>query len=130
MYVFRYQANNCPICRAPFRALLQIRALAKSGHSATHPALAAEAHTDGVPPGYELVSLVEALNGPLSAPLPAVTLTNETQDQERDSSTRGKKKSRRRGSREQHHREKERQERRKAQKLKEPQGKNRTTQTP
>ena len=27
----RYQANNCPICRAPFRALLQIRALAKSG---------------------------------------------------------------------------------------------------
>lgn len=108
----RYQANNCPICRAPFRALLQIRALAKSGHSATHPALAAEAHTDGVPPGYELVSLVEALNGPLSAPTPAVTLTNETQDQERDSSTRGKKKSRRRGSREQHHREKERQERR------------------
>lgn len=26
----RYQANNCPICRAPFRALLQIRALHKS----------------------------------------------------------------------------------------------------
>lgn len=25
----RYQANNCPICRAPFRALLQIRALKK-----------------------------------------------------------------------------------------------------
>ncbi|KAI5635477.1 zinc finger, c3HC4 type (RING finger) domain-containing protein [Phthorimaea operculella] len=25
----RYQANNCPICRAPFRALLQIRALQK-----------------------------------------------------------------------------------------------------
>jgi hypothetical protein len=25
----RYQANNCPICRAPFRALLQIRALRK-----------------------------------------------------------------------------------------------------
>jgi len=23
----RYQANNCPICRAPFRALLQIRAV-------------------------------------------------------------------------------------------------------
>lgn len=32
----RYQANNCPICRAPFRALLQIRALQKS--SATHMA--------------------------------------------------------------------------------------------
>lgn len=26
----RYQANNCPICRAPFRALLQIKALQKS----------------------------------------------------------------------------------------------------
>ncbi|TRZ03412.1 hypothetical protein DNTS_030920, partial [Danionella cerebrum] len=23
----RYQANNCPICRLPFRALLQIRAV-------------------------------------------------------------------------------------------------------
>lgn len=26
----RYQANNCPICRAPFRALLQIKALQKA----------------------------------------------------------------------------------------------------
>lgn len=25
----RYQANNCPICRAPFRALLQIKAVQK-----------------------------------------------------------------------------------------------------
>lgn len=25
----RYQANNCPICRAPFRALLQIKAVKK-----------------------------------------------------------------------------------------------------
>lgn len=25
----RYQANNCPICRSPFRALLQIKALQK-----------------------------------------------------------------------------------------------------
>lgn len=54
----RYQASNCPICRAPFRALLQIKALRKS--------------TDGpppegcehIPPGYESVSLIEALNGP------------------------------------------------------------------
>lgn len=29
----RYQANNCPICRAPFRALLQIRALQKSANA-------------------------------------------------------------------------------------------------
>lgn len=28
------QANNCPICRAPFRALLQIRAVQKSVSSA------------------------------------------------------------------------------------------------
>lgn len=26
----RYQANNCPICRAPFRALLQIKAVQKT----------------------------------------------------------------------------------------------------
>jgi hypothetical protein len=43
----------------------QIRALQKTGHSATHPALAGEPQPDGVPPGYELVSLVEALNEPL-----------------------------------------------------------------
>lgn len=100
----RYQANNCPICRAPFRALLQIRALAKSGHSATHPALAAEAHTDGIPPGYELVSLVEALNGPLAAPPPpALILANEVEE----GAAKTKKKSRRRGSR-----DKEREEQR------------------
>ena len=29
----RYQANNCPICRAPFRALLQIKALQKTNGS-------------------------------------------------------------------------------------------------
>ena len=90
----RYQANNCPICRAPFRALLQIRALAKSGHSATHPAYAAEAHTEGIPPGYELVNLVEALNGPLTVPQQTITLASETLEQE---VVRSKKKNRRRG---------------------------------
>jgi len=96
----RYQANNCPICRAPFRALLQIRALQKIGHSATHPALAAEAQTEGVPPGYELVSLVEALNGPFAPPPPpaaAVTLS----EADRDAAGK-KKKSKRRGSKEPH----------------------------
>ena len=92
----RYQANNCPICRAPFRALLQIRALAKSGHSATHPALAAEAQTEGVPPGYELVNLVESLNGPVTVHHQAVTLTSETQQE--GEAGRTKKKNRRRGS--------------------------------
>ena len=52
---------------------------------------------------------MEALNGPLAVPPPAVTLTSETQEQE---VVRGKKKSRRRGSREQQQREKDRQERR------------------
>jgi len=93
----RYQANNCPICRAPFRALLQIRALQKTGHSATHPALAGESQPEGVPQGYELVSLVEALNGPLAQPPPAAAPLSLTE-------TEGgkKKKTKRRGSREQH----------------------------
>nr|XP_040574905.1 E3 ubiquitin-protein ligase MGRN1-like [Lepeophtheirus salmonis] len=68
----RYQANNCPICRAPFRALLQIRALHKV--SASHPAMAAGAHEDGVPPGYVSISLVEALNGPILSSPPAPVL--------------------------------------------------------
>ncbi|EDW00293.1 E3 ubiquitin ligase Rnf157 [Drosophila grimshawi] len=65
----RYQANNCPICRAPFRALLQIRAVQKG--ISTHvlhqntPTSAAGEHTPlDVPPGYIPVSLIEALNGP------------------------------------------------------------------
>ena len=66
----RYQANNCPICRAPFRALLQIRAVQKIGQ-VTHPALPdPDASTEGIPPGYQCVSLVEALNGPLAPPRP------------------------------------------------------------
>nr|XP_045618990.1 probable E3 ubiquitin-protein ligase MGRN1 isoform X8 [Procambarus clarkii] len=89
----RYQANNCPICRAPFRALLQIKALQKNSGACTNPqpssedekpsfvvvsilgaALAGEDEEglhafialsgDNVPPGYEAVSLIEALNGP------------------------------------------------------------------
>ncbi|XP_050663597.1 probable E3 ubiquitin-protein ligase MGRN1 isoform X2 [Leptidea sinapis] len=64
----RYQANNCPICRAPFRALLQIRALQKI----TSPNVAPLAHStnppdgsmENIPAGYEPVSLIEALNGP------------------------------------------------------------------
>lgn len=62
----RYQANNCPICRAPFRALLQIRAVQKIGQ-VTHPALPdPDQSQEGVPPGYQCVSLVEALNGPVN----------------------------------------------------------------
>ncbi|XP_004705899.1 E3 ubiquitin-protein ligase MGRN1 isoform X1 [Echinops telfairi] len=99
----RYQANNCPICRLPFRALLQIRAVRKKpgplgspvsfspvlAQSVDHeehscpfkkpkssPASLAskkpkrETSPDSIPPGYEPVSLLEALNG-LRAASPA-----------------------------------------------------------
>ena len=83
----RFQASNCPICRAPFRALLQLRAMKKSQGSARVPV--GKCHTvseqqdvlwlacvlnafqsdpdicqDDVPEGYEAVTLLEALNGP------------------------------------------------------------------
>lgn len=72
----RYQANCCPICRLPFRALLQIRAMRKklsplspSGFNAviTSHTGDSEEHSasEHIPPGYEAVSLLEALNGPL-----------------------------------------------------------------
>ncbi|XP_017063795.1 E3 ubiquitin-protein ligase MGRN1 [Drosophila eugracilis] len=65
----RYQANNCPICRAPFRALLQIRAVQKGIsthvlHQNTPTSAAGEPAQVDVPPGYIPVSLIEALNGP------------------------------------------------------------------
>ncbi|XP_067008708.2 E3 ubiquitin-protein ligase MGRN1 [Anabrus simplex] len=60
----RYQANNCPICRAPFRALLQIRALQKSTNHPQPAILPPEGSCENIPAGYEAVSLLEALNGP------------------------------------------------------------------
>nr|XP_050853636.1 E3 ubiquitin ligase Rnf157 isoform X1 [Vespula vulgaris]XP_050853637.1 E3 ubiquitin ligase Rnf157 isoform X1 [Vespula vulgaris] len=60
----RYQANNCPICRAPFRALLQIKALQKAtGTIISNPPIP-EGSCENIPAGYEAVSLIEALNGP------------------------------------------------------------------
>lgn len=66
----RYQANNCPICRAPFRALLQIRAVRKmllSSHPSAHLNNEHQLHQVGqdVPAGYESIPLLEALNGPI-----------------------------------------------------------------
>lgn len=58
----RYQANNCPICRAPFRALLQIRAVQKSSTPVIN--LNPQEGTENIPLGYMPVSLIEALNGP------------------------------------------------------------------
>ncbi|XP_074476659.1 E3 ubiquitin ligase Rnf157 isoform X3 [Sebastes fasciatus] len=73
----RYQANCCPICRLPFRALLQIRAMRKKlsplSPTSFNPVITSqtsdsEEHSasEHIPPGYEVVSLLEALNGPLS----------------------------------------------------------------
>lgn len=86
----RYQANNCPICRAPFRALLQIRAVQKNA-GGTHTNLGSpqqvlqETNGENIPPGYIPISLIEALNGPpqnsvsLKSQLDIVgTDTNET----------------------------------------------------
>ncbi|NXU57155.1 RN157 ligase, partial [Turnix velox] len=78
----RYQANNCPICRLPFRALLQIRAMRKKlgplSPSSFNPIISSQtsdseehSSSENIPPGYEVVSLLEALNGPLT-PSPAV----------------------------------------------------------
>ncbi|XP_040845561.1 E3 ubiquitin ligase RNF157 isoform X2 [Ochotona curzoniae] len=78
----RYQANNCPICRLPFRALLQIRAMRKKlgplSPASFNPIISAQtsdseehSSSEHIPPGYEVVSLLEALNGPLT-PSPAV----------------------------------------------------------
>ncbi|XP_059481492.1 probable E3 ubiquitin-protein ligase MGRN1 [Neocloeon triangulifer] len=71
----RYQANNCPICRAPFRALLQIRALQKTNNQTLPIASAVagnnESSLGAVPAGYEAVSLIEALNGPVQTIRPS-----------------------------------------------------------
>ncbi|CAD0196533.1 unnamed protein product [Chrysodeixis includens] len=82
----RYQANNCPICRAPFRALLQIRALQRRADNAPPlPAGANDGSTENIPAGYEPVSLLEALNGPhparaLPAPRPAPAIASPDTD--------------------------------------------------
>uniref|UniRef100_A0A8C5EGR1 E3 ubiquitin-protein ligase n=1 Tax=Gouania willdenowi TaxID=441366 RepID=A0A8C5EGR1_GOUWI len=85
----RYQANNCPICRLPFRALLQIRAVRKKPGALSpvsfSPVLAQtmdhdeHSGTDSVPPGFEPISLLEALNGlrSISPTLPSAPLYDE-----------------------------------------------------
>ncbi|KAL4648110.1 RING finger protein 157 isoform X1 [Arapaima gigas] len=83
----RYQANCCPICRLPFRALLQIRAMRKKlsplSPTSFNPVITSqtsdsEEHSasEHIPPGYETVSLLEALNGPLSPPTSAPPVPN------------------------------------------------------
>ncbi|XP_017596773.1 PREDICTED: E3 ubiquitin-protein ligase MGRN1 isoform X3 [Corvus brachyrhynchos] len=109
----RYQANNCPICRLPFRALLQIRAVRKKpgalspvsfspvlAQSVDHdehsrpfkplkvssvslpsrkPRREVRTSSDNIPPGYEPISLLEALNGlrSVSPSIPSAPLYDE-----------------------------------------------------
>ncbi|KAG8506469.1 E3 ubiquitin-protein ligase MGRN1, partial [Galemys pyrenaicus] len=85
----RYQASGCPICRLPFRALLQIRAVRKkpgalppvSFSPVLAPSVEHEEHSgsDSVPPGYEPISLLEALNGlrAISPAIPSAPLYEE-----------------------------------------------------
>ncbi|ELK34685.1 E3 ubiquitin-protein ligase MGRN1 [Myotis davidii] len=85
----RYQASNCPICRLPFRALLQIRAVRKKPGALSpvsfSPVLAQSvdhdehSSSDSIPPGYEPISLLEALNGlrAISPALPSAPLYEE-----------------------------------------------------
>uniref|UniRef100_A0A8C2EHM1 E3 ubiquitin-protein ligase n=1 Tax=Cyprinus carpio TaxID=7962 RepID=A0A8C2EHM1_CYPCA len=88
----RYQANNCPICRLPFRALLQIRAVRKKTAATLSPVSFSpvlsqssdhteHSNADNIPPGYEPISLLEALNGvqPMSPSIPSAPLYEEIQ---------------------------------------------------
>ncbi|CAB1338564.1 unnamed protein product [Coregonus sp. 'balchen'] len=64
----RYQANCCPICRLPMRKKLSPLSPAGFNPVITSQTSDSEEHSasDHIPPGYEAVSLLEALNGPLS----------------------------------------------------------------
>uniref|UniRef100_A0ABM0M9M8 RING-type E3 ubiquitin transferase n=1 Tax=Saccoglossus kowalevskii TaxID=10224 RepID=A0ABM0M9M8_SACKO len=74
----RYQSSCCPICRAPFRALLQIRALRKKSSSVPSPDTDDNwVSQENVPPGYEAIPLGEALNGPQALPPPVLSLAAE-----------------------------------------------------
>uniref|UniRef100_A0A4W6DSC6 E3 ubiquitin-protein ligase n=1 Tax=Lates calcarifer TaxID=8187 RepID=A0A4W6DSC6_LATCA len=83
----RYQANNCPICRLR-KNLLQIRAVRKKPGALSpvsfSPVLAQtmdhdEHSVNSVPPGFEPISLLEALNGlrSVSPAIPSAPLYDE-----------------------------------------------------
>nr|CAB3263816.1 E3 ubiquitin-protein ligase MGRN1-like [Phallusia mammillata] len=88
----RFQQSGCPICRQSFRALLQIRAIRRktpassvTGHSSSITEeteqdevqsvdTAADGNSDealpfeiSIPPGFEVVPLISAINGPVSS---------------------------------------------------------------
>ncbi|XP_074600781.1 putative E3 ubiquitin-protein ligase MGRN1 [Brevipalpus obovatus] len=88
----RYQAHNCPICRSPFRALLQLKAVCRSEdvpanlrasqlppiNRTTIPSdpetRSLSAGTNDVPLGYSQIPLIESLNG--TSPLASGPLYN------------------------------------------------------
>lgn len=61
----RYRQNNCPICRSPFRALLQLKTMrvvsTVSIADQSSSIQQTRSHTR-----YETMTLIEALNGPIS----------------------------------------------------------------
>lgn len=67
--VLRYQANKCPICRAPFHSLLQIRVL-KPEDEITRADDDEEEESDDVPPGFGSISLAEAVSNAATDPNP------------------------------------------------------------
>ena len=102
----RYQANNCPICRSPFRALLQIRAVRKiqpmlqppPSHlnlTSSNASIPVPRNTNNpiqstlctanlpsdvvdIPQGYQSLPLMEALHGPSISPYPAMYSIDKT----------------------------------------------------
>lgn len=60
--VLRFQANKCPICRAPFHSLLQIRVL-KPEDEVAKDNESDEEENEHVPPGFATISIAEAVSG-------------------------------------------------------------------
>lgn len=65
----RYQANNCPICRAPFRALLQIRALQKTATAILPPVNLPDVSTYQNLFGYNLLIIMIRVIARISHPV-------------------------------------------------------------
>lgn len=61
----RYKLNNCPICRSPFRALLQLKTMRVVSTVSITDQSSSSQHTRSQT-RYETMTLVEALNGPIS----------------------------------------------------------------
>jgi len=68
--VLRFQANKCPICRAPFHSLLQIR-VARKTEDVSEELLEDLEGQEDAPPGYSLVPIGTAMQAPAAPLLPA-----------------------------------------------------------